>query len=172
MKPLASPVAEFRTMAVAQLLGAAAMVVGAVAAEAPAYDLVRLPVEGAIFGGLMYVLVYRRFTRQAVDHAGPAPIDDREPPFRVRLRVGALTAGVVAFMALIGVATESFALFAGVVAGNGAALLLVARLIRRWEDEHRRRLLREPRSRWRWRMRGGSGFFDPEDFYVEVPRAT
>jgi hypothetical protein len=167
MKPLASPVVEYRLAGIAQLAGGLMFgVVGAVAAR-PVVAAAGLVPAGVIFATGMYWLAYRRYARSAVAGPAGAPTIEREPTGRTRRRVAVTTAALL-FTAAVALWMRTPALVGGIVAGNGAALVLTSRWLRDWEHEHESRLLREPR--WRWSgSRGwgrGRGTMDPQDFYV------
>jgi hypothetical protein len=170
MKPLASPVAEYRLAGIAQLAGGLLFgVVGAVVAG-PVAAAAGLVLAGVLFATGMYRLAYRRYARAAVDGPAAAPTTEREPAGRTRRRVAVTSAALLIYTAAVALWTRTPALVGGIVAGNGAALMLTSRRLRDWEHEHDSRLLREPR--WRWSRSGsrgwgrGRGMMDPQDFYV------
>lgn len=170
MRPLVSPVVEYRLLGLAALLGGLALGLVALAIEDPVAALAGLLLTGAFFAGWMYLLAYRRFARAAVQERPGPTTSEREPEARTRGRVALTTAPVLVLMAAFGLLFDTPAIFGGILAGNGAALLLTSRWLRNWEQEHRSRVLREPR--WRWRSEGGrswaqgSGIMAPQDFYV------
>lgn len=173
MRPLASPVTEYRLLGLLTAAGGVVLgVIGAVL-EDPAVTGVGFAVAAAISGPWMYWLAYGRFARQAVREPGPAPPAGREPEQDTRRRA-ALTAGsLLLSFTVIGFLTHALGLIGGIAAGHGAALAAAGHWLRGWEKRHQLLLLREPR--WRWSRRGargwgrGHGMMDTQDFYVITP---
>lgn len=170
MKPLASPVVEYRLMGIGELLGGLAFGLVAVSVEDPVAAAAWLLGSAGVFGTWMYLTTYRRFARGAVQQPAAPLTAEREPHARTRRRIAMPIAALLVFFAANAVLMAAPALVGGVAAGNGAALLLTSRWLRRWEQAHQSRLLREPR--WRWSRKGrrgwgrGRGVMDPQDFYV------
>jgi hypothetical protein len=170
VKPLASPVVEYRLMGIAQIVGGVVFALVGAVTVGPLVAVLELVFVGAFFGSWMYVLAYRRFVRRAVGGPAAAGSAEREPAGRMRRRVGLTISALLIFMAAVAVVTDTVALAGGIAAGNGAALLLSSRWLQRWERQHHTRLLREPR--WRWSRKGprgwgrGRGTMDSQDFYV------
>jgi hypothetical protein len=171
VKPLASPIVEYRLMGSIQIALGVALTVVAVVVDGPAAAIVVL-FEAALFGTLMYVLCYRRFARRVVADPRPAPVEAREDSGATTRRVGLINAALGLSFLVIAVATVP-SVVAGISVGNGAACLRVCRLWRRWEQEHGQALLREPR--WRFSAAGrrgwgrGRGMLDPQDYYAGEP---
>ncbi len=67
--------------AIEMLAGVAFAIVAAIV-RGPAPAVTGLVVGAVIFGGLMYLLVYRRSLRQAVESAPSAPTPERETTSR------------------------------------------------------------------------------------------
>ena len=174
MRPLASPVAEYRVLGLLTAAGGVVLGVVGAAVQNPVMSGLGFAVAVGITGPWMYWLAYGRFARKAVREPAPAPPPaGREPENETRRRA-ALTAGVLlVFMAIVGLATHALGVVGGIAAGNGAALTASGHWLRRWEKRNRLSLLREPR--WRWSRRGahgwgrGRGMMDPQDFYVIAP---
>jgi hypothetical protein len=167
MRPLSVSVDEH------WLLGGAYLVLGvAVGAVTLSRTGRPLPALGgllfgaAFFGGTMYRFVYRRPLQTAVAEAREVTDPVRESTVlmvrRLSIRLGLLTVAL-AVLALNG---RSGAIFGGFSVGNGIAVLVLGRWVRRWENEHGVIILREPR--WCWRRENGHsgrGMMDPRDFY-------
>lgn len=170
MRPLASPVTEYRVFGVAQLVGGLMFGVVAVAVAEPVVAFVELALAAALFGASMYLIAYRRWVRSAVERPAAPSTPKLEPPATTRRRVVLVTTGQLVLLGAIAVMSEIPALVGGIAAGNGAALFLASRWLRNWELTHHSRLLREPR--WRFSREGthgwarGRGIMDPQDFYV------
>ncbi len=169
MKPLASPVIEYRLIGVLSL--AAAAVFGVVTlVEGPAAGLVRFLFMTAFFGGFMYVVAYRRTCANAVKEAREISDPKREAPFATKRRAALMAFATLVAMTALAFLFQDPALIGGITAGNGAAVLATGRWIERWEQEHSVQVLREPR--WRWSSSGergwgrGRGVMDPQDFYL------
>lgn len=172
MKPLRSPIREFRIRGVMDLVLALAVGVIAATEHRPVRVLFSVLVGAAIFGGVMYVLVLRRYMRDAALGAHQVASDAaREAAASTwrRVTLGGLALDVP-LLALI-LVLRNPAILAGIAAGNGAALITLSRWVQRWQDEHGAELLREPRYRWRRSDKHrGRGILDSRDFYVR-PRA-
>jgi hypothetical protein len=170
MKPLASPSEEYRlegTIALgwSLLLGA---IVAAIAAH-PLRLVSSFVIGGAIFGAIMYVVLFHRYLRAALKQAGEISNPNRETRSETRRRVatrsGFINLGAVFILLLLARGRTGGALL-GFVAGNGVTFLVLARQVRRWEATHGVEILREPRWRGRWNEgRFGRGVMDPQDFY-------
>lgn len=172
MRPLVSPILEYRLMGRMQVALGGGLAVVAMIAEGALTAAVVVLFEAAFFGTIMYLACYRRFARGVIADPAPAPTEEREPSAATLRRVG-VTTGALAVSFVVIAALTVPSVVAGVGLGNGAACLRVARLWRRWEDEHGRVLVREPR--WRFSRAGrrgwgrGRGMLDPQDFYTAVP---
>jgi len=170
MKPLASPVLEYRIDGALQVL--VGIAIGGVAASARKPIVVGAAwiVGAAIFGGVMYLLTYRRFLTEAVRDAREVPVDAAYESVgatcrRVAIRTLGTTAPLIALTLLLRNPTIAGA----IAAGNGAALLLLSRWVDHWQRTHAVRLLKERRYRWRRAgKRRGRGIMDSRDFYVSV----
>jgi hypothetical protein len=173
VRPLVSPILEYRLMGRMQVALGCALAAVATAAEGVLTAVVVVLFEAAFFGTVMYLVCYRRFARGVLADPAPAPTEEREPEAATLRRIGSTT-GALALSFVVIAALTVPSVVAGVGLGNGAACLQVARLWRRWEDEYGRLLLREPR--WRFSRAGrrgwgrGRGMLDPQDFYAAVPR--
>jgi hypothetical protein len=156
-------------MGVVQIALGCALAVVAMIVEGLADAAVVVVFEAAFFGTVMYLICYRRFARRVVADPPPAPVDEREDSAATARRVVLTNATLGLSFVVIAVATIP-SVVAGISLGNGAACLRVCRLWRRWEQEHGRALLREPR--WRFSAAGrrgwgrGRGMLDPQDFYA------
>jgi hypothetical protein len=171
MKPLASPVVEYRTLGLVNL--ATGTVVGGVAVaivDKPLGAVARFLLLAAFFGGFMYMLVYRRYVQQAVAVAQDDPGAAREASSVTRRRTIIRTLPSLVLLVALSFLSRSPALIGGIAAGNGAALVAVSRWIHRCERKHAVQILREPR--WRWGRQGklgwgrGRGIMDSQDFYI------
>jgi hypothetical protein len=171
MRPLVSPVFEYRLMGRAMLLAGAGMVGAGVLVEGALDALLGLLVPLAIVTPWMYLLVYRRFLRAAAENPAPAPTDAREPRTVTVRRVVASTAPTiivaVAFAVLTGVPSP----LGGLLIGNALAMLSATRWLAAWERANGP-ILREPRIRFNgaggrgWGR--GRGRMDPRDFYRDT----
>ena len=173
MRALVSPVTEYQLHGIAQIAGGLGIAIVA-AVTAGVGSVVLLLATALLAGPLMYVLVYRRFARAAVKEPPPAPSDEHEPLVSTRLRVARIEAVLIVFLAAFALLTDA-APVAGILLGNGAAVVATARWLRRWQRAHNATVLREPR--WRFNREGrrgqarGRGIMDPQDFYVVTSRA-
>jgi hypothetical protein len=168
MKPLRSPIREFRIRGAMDLV--LALTVGVIAAteHRPVRVLFSVLVGAAIFGGGMYVVAYRRYLREAVRNPRQAPPDAAcEAPASTWRRVAVGGLGLDVPLLAFAFVLRNPAILAGIAAGNGAALITLSRWVQRWQDEHGAELLREPRYRWRRSDKHrGRGILDSRDFYV------
>lgn len=168
MKPLVSPVAEYRLMGIIELIGGAALMGVAIAVQGAVAGLVGTVVMAAFLGSSMYALVYRPSARRAVEAPALAPIGDREPGWVTMRRVLVLTVPLLVTCLLVGAVIGAPSVVAGVVIGNGAGAWWTSRWLRRWEEQTGQRLLREPR--WRGRRQDGArprrGTLHSRGFYV------
>lgn len=151
MKPLVSPIAEFRLLGVVLLIGGFALTVVAIDVQGVVAALVAVVVGASIFGGFMYVSAYRPLVRRAVEAPASAPTDGRESGRVTTRRILVLTGPVLVAVLLVAVVTGMPGSVAGIVVGSGAAAWLTSRWLRRWEGQTGQRLLREPR--WSWGSR-------------------
>lgn len=151
MRPLASPVTEFRLTAGVLLIGGAAFTAAAIAAQGTAAAVATVVVGASIYGGGMYVSAYRTLVRSGVEDPVSAPTDDRESRWATTRRSLALAGFVLGVCLLLVVAFGAPDIVAGIVVGNGAATWWMGRWLRGWEEQTGQRLLREPR--WRWGRR-------------------
>jgi len=173
MRPLASPIDEYRFNGILEVAGGLLFGPAAIAVDGVA-GVVALLLCLAFVGTWMYLVAYRRFARRAVRRPAAAPAVDRESIWQTRRRAALTVTGLLVFAACVAVITHMPpGLIGGIVAGNGVALLATSRWLSRWEHAHDRTLLREPR--WRWSRAGkrswgrGRGVMDPQDFYVLAP---
>jgi hypothetical protein len=158
-RPLVPATTEWRVMGSWFLVGGVAFGIAAVVIGPPLLALVLLCSFGALWGISMYLLIVRRYARGAAVAASVAPITpERETLEETRRRVFRTTALIFGAMAVfIAVfptsqvhhhAVAFSAPFAsGASLSMGIADLAVSRWLRRWEDEHDVRILREPRYR-------------------------
>jgi hypothetical protein len=156
MRPLSSPVYEHR------LLGRAETVIGLIwviiaSVLNPIDGLIGLFVVAPVLTALLYLSVFRRVARRAVAHPAPAPTTDRADTsdFARRLR-WPLTAQVFVYIGFT-VTTQAPGLLGGIALGIGVALILTARWLEGWENEHDVGLLRESGPRRRTSDGGVSG---------------
>ncbi|MEA2256575.1 MAG: hypothetical protein QOG35_2620 [Solirubrobacteraceae bacterium] len=176
MKPLVSPVTEYRLMGLAFVALGLVLAVVAMATQRPLGVLAVFLFEVPFFGVWMYRLALRRYARQAVGAAAPPPTAGRERLTRTGRRIALAMVPGLAVMATIALVGGMPALIGGIAAGQGAALLWTGRWLRRWERQYHRQILREPR--WRWNREGehgwgrGRGVMDPQDFYVVATDAA
>jgi hypothetical protein len=167
-----SPVAEYRLTGLLELTGGLLFGLAAVVIDGVA-GIVELLLAVAFVSTWMYLVAYRRFARRAVRRPAVAPATGGEPISHTRRRAALTVTGLVVLTACVALITHTPGLVGGIIAGNGVALLATSRWLRRWEQAHGRRLLREPR--WRWSREGergwgrGRGLMDPQDFYVLTP---
>jgi hypothetical protein len=167
MQPLRSSVVEYRLIGYAHI--ALGVIIAVIAATHHGLGVVIADwaLGAAFFGGFMYLRVYRRSLRDALQGARPAPNSARyEVVGMTYRRVGlwALTTSVpVLLFALL---LRNPNVVAGIPSGNGAAILVLSQQITRWQREHNVQVMREPRYRWRRsEQHRGRGIMDPRDFY-------
>lgn len=183
MKPLASPVTEYRVMGLAQLVGGVCLAVLAVTlaqllSEAPVQALwflvLMILFAASFFGSLTYLFGYRRLVRRVIAAATEAKTDEREPVSATRRRAVLICLALVLVMSVLMLLMGNLHLPSGFTLGNGAAFLVMSHRMQRWEQQHNKRLLREPRYRLRgerwWKL--GGGHVDPRDFYFEYSTNT
>jgi hypothetical protein len=155
-------------MGISRLVGGVVLGLVALATEQPG-AIFRWPFAAVLFAAWTYLSLRRRLARIVEDPAAP-PTSEREPAARTRRRVALTEAAVLGLLALTAIALNAPALAGGISAGHGAALLIASGWLRRWEQDHHRCVLREPRGRWSAASpRGwgrGRGVTDPQDFYV------
>jgi hypothetical protein len=172
VKPVVSPVLELRIMGALQV--AAGVVFGAVATVLDDHHLAALfsaLVGAGVFGVLMYLTAFRRLMAKAVGAASPldaAPA--REATGATWWRQVRTVSVLVAAEVVLAVLFAMPALLAGIVLGNGVAVLLGARWMNDWQTLHSVRLVREPRYRFkragRWGWGRGAGSMDGQDYYL------
>jgi hypothetical protein len=143
MRPLSSPVRDHRVLGRVQVIVGAVFVIFAGAlnpVEAGFGLLVAMPVTAAI----LYLAVFRPVSRRLLRHPPSAPTSEHEDPgsFARRMR-WPVAAQVALFLALAGLARAP-GLLGGIAVGVGVALLLTARWLEGWENEHEVGLLYEP----------------------------
>jgi hypothetical protein len=170
MKPLGSPVLEYRIEGALQVLVGIAIAGVAASARKPIAVGAAWIVGAAIFGGLMYLLTYRRFLTEAVRDAAEVPADATyESVGATCRRVAIRTLGTTAPLVALALLLPNPTLVGAIATGNGAALLLLSRWVDHWQRTHTVRLVKEPRYRWRRvGKRRGRGIMDSRDFYVGV----
>jgi hypothetical protein len=157
LRPLASPVVECFTSGWVQFIGGVALLTVDLI-DGEMFEVLRAWIVGAaLVGGLMYVLGYRPYGQRATVAPPEAPTKRRETLFRTRLRTGRAAVLYLIFLAVVVAMIGDAASMASIVAGNGLALLALGRRLQSWESERSRRLLREPRWRWRGPERGTLG---------------
>jgi hypothetical protein len=170
MRPLGSPRVEYQLMGAIEMLAGVGFAIVAAVAGRPAAAVTGVVIGAVIFGGLMYLLVYRRNLRQAVESARSAPTTDRESTSRTWSRVGQTMAILLLILVVLSFLFHSASLPAGIVFGNGAAFLGLSAWLAKWERENGSAVLREPNRRWGVSGFGGGGrgrgIFDPRDFYL------
>jgi hypothetical protein len=166
MRPLASPVRELRTAAAFHAGACAvAVVLVAVLERASVVGAIVLAALGAVMFGLgIWIAAYHRFLADAIaaPHAQPQGVAREEPGRTVR-RTLLMNLPIVVIVMLMAMLVPGVA---GVLAGNAAALALMARGMLDWQRREGALLLREPRYRTQGpEGRAGRGFLDPVDFY-------
>jgi hypothetical protein len=173
MKPLGRPVDECRVFGLlAVAWGVVAAGVAIATAEDPLSVLLRVLAEGAIFGAFSYLTIVR-YARSAATEAPEVSNPVCETAAKTRRRAAlwslCLLIPYTAF-SLLFLRTEKSAGIIGIVPGSGAAMLVIAHWLRRWEETHSLKIFREPR--WRFSRQGqfgfgrGRGTWDPRDFYA------
>jgi hypothetical protein len=168
MRPLRSPILEYRIDGALQLLVGIAIGVVAASTRRPVPVTLGWLVGAVFFGGVMYVLITRRYIRDAVRDARAVPADAAYESVsvtrrRVAKRALATSAPVLVFALLL----RNPTVLAAIASGNGAMLLVLSRWIEHWQRQHGVQVLREPRYRWRREnKRRGRGLMDAQDFYV------
>jgi hypothetical protein len=171
VRPLVSPVFEYRLMGRAMLLAGAAMVGAGVLVEGALDALLGLLVPLAIVTPWMYLLIYRRFLRAAAKDPAPAPTDAREQRTVTVRRVVVSTAPTIMVAVALAVLTGVPSPLGGLLIGNALAMLRATRWLAAWERANGH-LLREPRFRFnRPGGRGwarGRGRMDPQDSYRDT----
>ena len=174
MRPLVSPVREYRALGIADALGGLALAVVAVDVEGLAIVALNLTVFVVVYGTLVYYLTTLRYAARAIGRPGAPTTSARESATRTRMRIAAVGAAQLVVLALIAVLLgtlswmedpPAWSLMAGVLTGQGVVFLLASRRWRNWERDHHSSLFREPRWYWSRVGRGGWGI-DPRDFYV------
>ena len=174
VRPLVSPVFEFKLLGRFETAVGAVTLVAGLVADGSLGDLLRFLVSAAFFGGVMYLIVYRRFVKKAATNPGPAPTAEREPASRTRRRAAVNVAFLALLFALAIATGGNVGVVAGILVGNGVAIWCAGNWLAAREREIGP-LLREPRYRFRGeRSRfGGRGIMDARDFYVaSVDRVT
>jgi hypothetical protein len=143
MRPLSSPVRDHRVLGRTQVIVGAIFLIfaGALNPIEAAFGFVAaMPLTAA----LLYLGVFRPVSRRLLRHPPAAPTSEREDPGSFARRMRWPVAGQVAlFLALAGLA-HAPGLLGGIAAGVGVALLLTARWLEGWENEHDVGLLYEP----------------------------
>jgi hypothetical protein len=168
MRPLRSPILEYRIEGALQLLGGVAIGVVAASTRRPVPVALGLLVGAVFFGGVMYVLVYRRYIGDAVRDARTVPADAAYESGavtgrRVAMRALATLLPLLAFAVLL----RNPTVLAAIASGNGAVFLVLSRWMEHWQRQQGVQVLREPRYRWRREnKRRGRGVMDAQDFYV------
>jgi hypothetical protein len=168
MKPLRSPILEYRIDGALQLLVGIAIGVVTASARRPVPVTLGWLGGAVFFGGVMYALIYRRFIRDAVRDARAVPADAAYESVavtyrRVATRAFAILVPLIVFALIL----RNPTILAAIASGNGAMLLVLSRWIERWQREHGVHVLREPRYRWRREnKRRARGVMDARDFYV------
>ena len=143
MRPLSSPVRDHRVLGRVQVIVGAIFLIfaGALNPIEAAFGLVgAMPVTAAI----LYLAVFRRVSRRLTRNPPPAPTSEREDPGSFARRMRWPVAGQVALLLALAGAARSPGLLGGIAAGVGIALLLTARWLEGWENEHDVGLLYEP----------------------------
>jgi hypothetical protein len=166
MRPLASPVRELRTTAAfhAAACAVAVALVAALERTSVVGAIVRAALGAVIFGVGVWVAAYGRFLTDAIAAPNPEPEGvAREEPRRTVRRTVLMNLPVALLVMLMAMLVPGVA---GVLAGNAAALAIMARRMLDWQRREDALLLREPRYRTHGPDgRTGRGFLDPVDFY-------
>lgn len=142
MRPLSSPVDDHRTLGRAEaIIGCAFLIVAG--GLSPADAIVGLFVATPLVTAILYLGVFRRVTRMALEDPPPAPAGrSRERgAYARRLRVP-LAAQVLVFL-FFTITARAPGLLGGIALGIGFAFILTARWLERWENANDVGLLRE-----------------------------
>ena len=143
MRPLSSPVRDHRTLGRVQVIVGAIFVIfaGTINPIEAAFGLlVAMPLTAAI----LYLAVFRRVSRRLVRAAAPAPTSEREDPAAFARRMRWPVVAQVALFLVLAATARAPGLLGGIAIGVGVALVLTARWLERWENEHDVGLLYEP----------------------------
>ena len=148
MRPLSSPVYEHR------LLGRAEVAIGLffviIASTLNPFDaVVGVFIVAPLFTAILYYALFRRVARSAVVDPAPAPTTDRADPAAYARRLRWPLAAQVAVFLGFTVTTQAPGPLGGIALGLGAALILTARWLERWENANEVGLLRESGARRR-----------------------
>lgn len=161
MKPLARAAHDWRLNGSLQLAMAGALAALAAFLHSP-FALAEALATGAIFGVFMWLILYRHALHRGVGGA-PAPAHaTRETDRQTTRRVRKVNLVILPFM--VALTFLAGGVPAGILAGNGIALLALASGIARREGEVRLHVLYEPR------LRGGPSMY--EELYVEPSPPT
>jgi TRAP-type mannitol/chloroaromatic compound transport system permease large subunit len=168
MRPLRSPILEYRIEGTLQLLGGIAIGVVAASTHRPVPVTLGWLVGAVIFGGVMYVLVYRRYIADAVRDARAAPADAAyESGGMTGRRVATRALATLLPLLVLAVLLRNPTVVAAILSGNGAMFLVLSRWMEHWQRQQGVQVLREPRYRWRREnKRRGRGVMDAQDFYL------
>lgn len=138
------------------------------------HSLLFYALTAVIFGSGMYLVVYRRYAREATRAPAAPPTTRRESPLQTGARVAIATLCIVGAFVVIAVIIDAAVAIAGICTGNGVAIAAMGRSLRLWERREHCALLREPRWRWKRTAEGrwGHGQLDPRDVYCVGPASV
>jgi drug/metabolite transporter (DMT)-like permease len=143
MRPLSSPVRDHRVLGRVQvIIGALFLVFGGTLS--PIEAAIGLVIAMPLMAAVMYLAVFRPVSRRLLRNPPPAPTTEREDPGSFARRMRWPVAGQVALFLVLAAVGHAPGLVGGIALGLGVALLLTARLLERWENEHEVGLLYEP----------------------------
>jgi len=168
LRPLVSPVLEYRWIGIAYLASGSGFGLFAVLAGSTLEALFTLLFFGSFFGAAMYLFTCQRNVIAAVESLGPPPTAARETRSATLLRIArdlSLTCALLVVLSLVS-GRPDYA--GGALLGMGGALLLTSAWLHRWQMANPGLLLREPRNRWTRAEDGsfGRGNMDRRDFYL------
>ena len=160
MKPLARAALDWRLNGIAQLVIGVVLAVLAAAVHSP-FAILESVIAGAIFGPFMWLIGYRRALARGV--GGPPAPDGaaRETERQTTRRVVKVNLVILVLMAALTLVAGGAV--AGILLGNGIALLLLASRMGTREREVGLHVLYEPR------LRGGRSM---DSLYVEASPPT
>jgi hypothetical protein len=143
MRPLSSPVRDHRVLGRVQVIVGALFVIFGGALN-PIEAVIGAVVMTPIMAAGMFLGLFRPVSRRLLRSPPPAPTGEREDPGSFARRMRWPVAGQVAVFLVIAALARAPGLVGGIAIGVGVALLLTARLLERWENEHDVGLVYEP----------------------------
>lgn len=161
MKPLARAAHDWRLSGILQLAMAALLATLAAVLHSP-FALAEALATGAIFGLFVWSVLYRHALGRGVGGAPAPAAAARETEEGTTRRVAKVN--LVILLVMVALTFLAGGVPAGILAGNGIALLALAAAIARREREVGLHVLYEPR------LRGGRSMY--EELYVEPSPPT